>query len=76
MALHIHPKLATVLAVLIPPLVILVLIIFKYSRPMFMSIQTKTDALNAVLQENLTGVRVIKAFVREDYENEKNNVKW
>ena len=71
MALHIHPKLATVLAVLIPPLVILVLIIFKYSRPMFMSIQTKTDALNAVLQENLTGVRVIKAFVREDYENEK-----
>lgn len=71
MALHIHPKLAIVIAVLIPPLVILVLIIFKYSRPMFMSVQTKTDALNAVLQENLTGVRVVKAFVREEYENEK-----
>ena len=71
MALHIHPKLALVLAFLIPPLVILVLIIFKYSRPMFMSVQTKTDALNAVLQENLTGVRVVKAFVREDYETEK-----
>ncbi|MBR5839271.1 MAG: ABC transporter ATP-binding protein, partial [Victivallales bacterium] len=71
MALHIHPKLALVLAFLIPPLVILVLIIFIYSRPMFMSVQTKTDALNAVLQENLTGVRVVKAFVREDYETEK-----
>ena len=71
MAMHIHPKLALILLVLIPPLVILVLIIFKYSRPMFMSVQTKTDALNAVLQENLTGVRVVKAFVREEYENEK-----
>jgi ATP-binding cassette subfamily B protein len=71
MAMHIHPKLALILLVLIPPLIVLVTITFKYSRPMFMAIQTKTDALNAVLQENLTGVRVVKAFVREDYENEK-----
>ena len=71
MAMHIHPKLALILLVLIPPLIVLVTITFKYSRPMFMAIQTKTDALNAVLQENLTGVRVVKAFVREDYESEK-----
>ena len=38
---------------------------------MFRSLQEKTDALNLVVQENLTGIRVVKSFVREDHEREK-----
>lgn len=68
MALHIDRRLALILLVLLPPVVILVMVIYKFSRPMFMDIQTKTDKLNAVLQENLSGVRVVKAYGREEYE--------
>ena len=38
---------------------------------MFRSLQETTDALNLVVQENLTGIRVVKSFVREDHEREK-----
>jgi len=41
------------------------------ARPLFEKVQGKLDALNNVLQENLAGVRVVKAFVRTDYENER-----
>lgn len=39
--------------------------------PMFLAIQKQLDKLNNVLQENLSGVRVVKAFVREDFENQR-----
>jgi ATP-binding cassette subfamily B multidrug efflux pump len=47
-----------------------IVIVFVISRigPLFMSVQKKLDSLNTVLQENLAGVRVVKAFVRSDYE--------
>ena len=41
------------------------------SGPLFRSLQEKTDALNLVVQENLTGIRVVKSFVKENYEQEK-----
>ncbi len=39
--------------------------------PLFRSLQERTDALNLVVQENLTGIRVVKSFVREEHEEEK-----
>jgi ATP-binding cassette subfamily B protein len=42
--------------------------IVKKSYPLFSQVQGRLDALNTVMQENLAGVRVVKAFVRSDYE--------
>ena len=50
--------------------IILALIISKVSK-MFALVFKQYDVLNAVVQENVTGIRVVKAFVREDYENSK-----
>ena len=50
--------------------VILALIISKVSK-MFALVFKQYDVLNAVVQENVSGIRVVKAFVREDYENSK-----
>jgi len=47
---------------------LLVFFVLKFGG-MFMTVQQKLDALNTVLQENISGVRVVKAFVRTDYEN-------
>ena len=55
----------------LPLLVVLVGSLLIKVGPMFRSLQEKTDALNLVVQENLTGIRVVKSFVREDHEREK-----
>jgi ATP-binding cassette subfamily B protein len=39
--------------------------------PLFLTIQKKLDRLNTVLQENIAGVRLVKAFVRDDHESER-----
>ena len=63
------------LALLMLPLffVTLVLLIFFIGKlsPWFMAVQKKLDTLNTVLQENIAGVRVIKAFVRDTYEGQR-----
>ncbi|PWH17544.1 MAG: multidrug ABC transporter ATP-binding protein [Anaerolineae bacterium] len=60
------------LAILISPLMLvaIVLIVFFASRmgPLFLTLQQKLDRLNTVLQENIAGVRVVKAFVRAEHE--------
>lgn len=50
-----------------------VVIVFFVSRmgPLFLTVQKKLDRLNTVLQENIAGVRLVKAFVRADYEGER-----
>ena len=55
----------------IPLLLIVIVLILTKAGPLFRSLQERTDALNLVVQENLTGIRVVKSFVREDYEEEK-----
>ena len=57
--------------VALPLLIIMVVVILTRVSPLFRSLQEKTDALNLVVQENLTGIRVVKSFVREDREIEK-----
>ena len=46
-------------------------LIVKHVSPMFSSLQERTDDVNLAVQENLSGIRVVKSFVREDYEEEK-----
>ncbi len=71
MALTLSPSLSLVLCVTIPLLLLSMGIIIKMGFPKFSQMQTKIDALNASVQENLTNVRVVKSFVREEHEKEK-----
>ncbi len=70
-AITINPRLASIILVILPIIGIAVVIVMKKGFPMFQIMQRKIDALNGVVQENLIGIRVVKAFVREEYEKEK-----
>lgn len=71
MAIAINAKLAVVFLVAIPILGIAVGLITTRAFPRFEKMLGKYDALNAKVQENLIGIRVVKAFVREKFEGEK-----
>ena len=71
LSIRISYQLSNVFLVAIPLLAAVVALILVKTGPMFRSLQEKTDALNLVVQENLTGIRVVKSFVREDHEREK-----
>lgn len=71
MAFMMNRELAAVILVVIPILVILIGIVIKTAFPRFTTMQKKLDTLNSTIQEMLTNVRVIKSFVRGDYEEEK-----
>ena len=64
MALSKDTKLTGVLAVILPSMILVMLIIAKFIIPMFKVLQKKVDKVNLVLRENLTGIRVIRAFNR------------
>lgn len=71
MAISLKPSLSVVLAVVIPLMLIVIGILIKISFPRFGIMQKKIDKLNSTVRENVTNVRVVKSFVREDYEKEK-----
>ncbi|MBQ8657571.1 MAG: ABC transporter ATP-binding protein [Clostridia bacterium] len=71
MSFTINPSLAWIFVVIIPILVFFLLSIMRYVMPFFRRIFKKYDALNNSVQENVGGIRVVKSFVREDYETEK-----
>jgi ATP-binding cassette subfamily B multidrug efflux pump len=62
------PQLAFIPLALIPLLLAVIIWVVRKATPMFGLVQAKLDTLNEVMQENLAGVRVVKAFVRADYE--------
>jgi ATP-binding cassette subfamily B multidrug efflux pump len=68
MAILTSPKLAVLFLVLGPLVLGLVAWVISRAAPMFSLVQAKLDDLNTVMQENLAGVRVVKAFVRADHE--------
>ncbi|MCQ2082050.1 MAG: ABC transporter ATP-binding protein/permease [Lachnospiraceae bacterium] len=68
MAIVMNPRLAMVLLVIIPLLIIIMIIVIRIAFPRFKAMQSKLDKLNSNIQEVLTSIRVIKSFVREDYE--------
>ena len=71
MALILRPKLTTIFAVSMPLLLLSIGAIILRGHKFFRAMQAKVDGLNATVQENVTNVRVVKSFVREDYEIEK-----
>ncbi len=70
-AIHINAGLALVIAVAIPVLSVSIYIILRRGLPFFEKMQKKLDKVNSVVQENLVNVRVVKSFMREDFENKK-----
>lgn len=71
MAISLKPKLSVVLAVTMPTMLIVLFILIRIGFPRFEKLQKKVDRLNSTVRENVTNVRVVKSFVREDYEIEK-----
>ena len=71
MAWAISPKMATIFRCVIPILLIALFVIVKHAHPTFEKVFKTYDNLNNVVQENLMGIRVVKSFVREDYEIKK-----
>ena len=61
-------ELSAILLVIIPVITVLVVIVTKRSHPWFQKQQTQVDTLNQILREKLSGIRVIRAFVRTEYE--------
>ena len=70
-AFRINARLSTVLIFILPIIAAIVVLVLKFGFPLFQKMQVKVDNLNRVVQENLIGIRVVKAFVREDYEKKK-----
>ncbi len=68
MATITSPRLALLLLVLAPILIGVLVAVARRAYPVFGAVQQQLDRLNTVIQENLAGVRVVKAFVRADYE--------
>jgi len=68
MMVVISPKLALLLLVLIPAILVMVWILSTKARPMFKIVQERLEKVNTVLHENIAGVRLVKAFVRADFE--------
>ena len=62
-------QLALLMLVLLPTTTLIIWFFTSKTQPLFLQVQRKLDKLNTVLQENLAGVRVVKAFVRADHEN-------
>ena len=71
MAVMLKPSLSVVLAVTMPLMLIVLFLLIRISFPRFEILQKKVDKLNSTVRENVTNVRVVKSFVREDYEISK-----
>lgn len=68
MAVIMNARLALILAVIMPLMIIALFFLIKYAFPKFGIMQTKLDALNTNVQESITNIRVVKSFVREDHQ--------
>lgn len=71
MAILTSPRLALLFVALMPFVVAVLVVVLRRSYPLWGQVQRRLDALNTVLQENLAGVRVVKAFARAAYERER-----
>ena len=71
MALDINFELAIILFITIPAMAVLIIVLMAMANKRYLIMQEKTDQLNATVQENLIGIRVVKAFVREKFEKMK-----
>ena len=67
------PKLAWFFCIALPILALIMFFIIRYTAPRYGMLQKDIDNLNLVVRENVTAIRTVKSFVREDYEEEKFN---
>lgn len=73
MAIWMNARLAVILGVVIPLLLIAIVIVIRTAFPRFDIMQSRIDKLNSRIQENITNVRVVKSFVRDDFERDTFN---
>lgn len=71
MVLNIDVVFGLVLLVTLPVQLIIVAVVLKKGAPLFGVVQSKLDRVNSVVQENVSGARVVKAYTREQYETER-----
>jgi len=71
MAFRINARMAVLFLIAIPIIAIGIMIISSIAHPRFEKMMKKFDGLNAAIQENLIGIRIVKAYVRGEYEEEK-----
>ncbi|MDO8107523.1 ABC transporter ATP-binding protein [Isoptericola sp. b441] len=71
MALREDVQLSGLLLVAVPVLLVFVAFVISRMRPLFRSLQLKIDAINRIMREQITGIRVIRAFVRDTHERER-----
>ena len=67
-AFTLNGDLAMIFLVALPVLAVLLFLIISHVRPMYTKMQAAIDTVNRIIQENLTAIRVVKAYVRGDYE--------
>ncbi len=68
MAITISPKFGVVLAIALPIQLVLIFIMLKKAGPLYAVVQEKLDRVNSIVQENVSGARVVKAYVKEQHE--------
>ncbi|MGI6118109.1 MAG: ABC transporter ATP-binding protein [Bilifractor sp.] len=71
MCMTISVRISLIFLLMIPVLALVIFLIMRKVIPFFRRIFRKYDKMNASVEENVSGIRVVKAFVREDYEKEK-----
>jgi ATP-binding cassette subfamily B protein len=71
MALRQDVPLSGIIAVVIPLLAVILGLLMRTAMPLFKSMQLRVDRVNQVMREKLAGIRVIRAFVRSDYEERR-----
>ncbi len=71
MAVIVNPRLGLLLVVMVPVLLVVVVWMIKKAALLFRNVQRRLDAVNGVIQENLTGIRLIRVFVRMGHEIER-----
>lgn len=73
MMLTLNVNFGLVLVFALPVEILIVVLIMKKANPLYSVVAKRLDSVNSVMQENVTGARVVKAYVREDYESGRFN---
>lgn len=68
MVLSINPTFGYILLITLPIQILVIVLVLRKGAPLFSVVQGKLDRVNSVVQENVSGARVVKAYTREDYE--------
>jgi ATP-binding cassette, subfamily B, multidrug efflux pump len=71
MAIREDAVLSLILVVVLPLMTVFIALVVRKAMPLFKAVQIKVDRINQVMRETLAGVRVIRAFVRDDYEQQR-----